>query len=156
MKIKILALALSALALGFSACDDDDDDAIISTHPEKEIDGMSFTGKYQQVNLTTKDTTYTDGALSFAATDSAYVCMVTATVGENDYSYQANVVKTSNGFSFYTTLDGAVDGVIPIGTSGFNGEITNDGEALIQFNRRVGNGLRARINQFTFSNTKWK
>lgn len=155
MKTKILAIALSALALGFSACDDDDDDAIISTHPEKEIDGMSFTGKYQQVNNTTKDTTYTDGTLSFEATDSAYVCKVTAAVGEDVYSYNANVVRTSGGFSFSCYPSDAGDET-PIGDDGFVGTVSNDDEAMLYFERSKRSGKRTVIFLFTFSNTKWK
>lgn len=155
MKIKILATALCAIALGFSACDDDDDDAILSTHPEKEIAGKSFDGVFQQVNGTTKDTTYTDGSLSFEATDTAYVCKVTATVGADAYSYKANVVKTSNGFSFYCYPDDA-GGVTPIGNNGFMGSLSNDDDAMLYFVRTKRSGLRKVIFSFTFSNTKWK
>lgn len=155
MKIKILATALCALALGFTACDDDDDDAILSTHPEKEIAGKSFDGKFQQVNNTTKDTTYVDGSLAFEATDTAYVCKVTATVGEDAYSYKANVIRTSNGFSFYCYPEDAGD-VSPIGNDGFLGTLSNSDDAMLYFERSKRSGKRTVIFKFTFSNTKWK
>lgn len=155
MKIKILVSALCALALGFSACDDDDDDPIISTHPEQAIAGKTFDGKFQQINNTTKDTTYTDGSLAFEATDTAYVCKVTATVGEDAYSYKANVVQTSNGFSFFCYPEDA-GGVTPIGNTGFLGTITNNDDAMLYFERSKRSGKRTVIFIFTFSNTKWK
>lgn len=148
MKIKILATALCAIALGFSACDDDDDDAILSTHPEKEIAGKSFDGVFQQVNTKTNDTTYVDGSVAFAATDSAYVCTVTATVGSNAYSYNANVVKTSNGFLFYNEESS------PISTTGFHGTVVNEDEVTMYFERPVKTGRKTVNNIFTFSNSK--
>lgn len=150
MKIKILALALSALALGFSACDDDDDDAIISTHPEKEIDGMSFTGKLQSVVVQTGDTTYYDGTLAFAATDSAYACTVTISFNDETYSNVANVVKTSNGFSFNNATS------CDLSDTGFSGTISNDGDAQVSFARSVRQGRKVVDSNFIFSNTLWK
>ena len=148
MKIKILAIALSALALGFTACDDDDDDPIISTNPSQEIDGMSFDGTFQMVNTTSNDTTYAAGTLAFAATDSAYACTVTVTVPDKsiDVSSAANVVKTSHGFAFNNSLS------TDISVTGFLGTISNDGEAMIYFEKPVKNGRWTVNTTFLFSN----
>lgn len=149
MKIKILITALCAFALGFSACDDDDDDPILSTHPEQEIAGKEFSGVFQQINTSTKDTTYTEGSVAFAATDTAYVCTVTAKIGSAAYSSVANVVKTSNGILFYNAVSNS------IATTGFNGSIANNDEVTIYFERPVKTGRKTVNNIFTFSNSKW-
>lgn len=149
MKIKILVSALCALALGFSACDDDDDDAILSTHPEKEIAGKSFDGIFQQVNTKTNDTTYVDGVLAFEATDSAYVCNVSVSVGAEVFSANANVVLTSNGFKFYSPVSSKIS------DTGFHGTIANDNDVTIYFERPVVVGRGTVNTLFWFSNSKW-
>lgn len=160
MKIKILATALCALALGFSACDDDDDDAIISNNPSQDINGLSYQGVYQVINSTTKDTTYVKGSVSFASTDEPFVCQVTAVLEGDVSAYNftssgnANVVKTSNGYSFYV-YPTEIGDEKPIGDYGFNGFIENGGETSLYFDKFVRKGLRVTQTAFLFSNTKW-
>lgn len=157
MKRKILASLLCALALGFSACDDDDDDAIISTNPGQAIAGKSFEGKFQVINTKTKDTTYVDGSLSFAAAEAEYACMVSVVCANPaiEQSYVANVVQTSNGFSFSNYPTQIDSDNLPIGNTGFFGWIDNEGSASIYFERFTGKGRNAVTSLFTFSNVNW-
>ncbi len=159
MKRKILASVLCALAIGFSACDDDDDDAIISTSPEKAIAGKSFEGLYQVIDGKTGDTTYVSGSVSFASTDTAYVCKVTAELKGETSSMQftstvlANVVQTSNGFSFYLYPDEVDSSNPPMGDAGFSGLIENEGGCILSFVRSIRNGRKVYATNFTFSDT---
>ncbi len=157
MKRKILASLLCALALGFTACDDDDDDAIISTNPGQAIAGKSFDGKFQVVNTKTSDTTYVDGSLSFSASESEYACLVSVVCANPaiDQSYVANVVQTSNGFSFSNYPSEIDSNNLPIGNTGFFGWLNNDGSASIYFERFTGQGRKAVTSKFTFSNVDW-
>lgn len=161
MKCKILASALCALALGFSACDDDDDDAIISVNPERAIDGKSFDGLYQVIDGKTGDTTYVAGSVSFAKSDTAYVCHVTAVLNGETSAMQftasatANVVQTSNGFSFYVYPDEVDSNNPPLGNSGFSGLIESDGGCILSFVRSIRSGRKLYVTNFTFSNTKF-
>lgn len=159
MKCKILAFALCALALGFSACDDEDDDAIISVNPERAIDGKSFDGLYQVIDGKTGDTTYVAGSVSFAKSDTAYVCHVTAVLNGETSAMQftasatANVVQTSNGFSFYVYPSVIDSNNLPIGKYGFLGLIENDGGCMLSFTRSVRKGVRVYETKFSFSDS---
>ncbi len=161
MKRKILASLLCALAIGFSACDDDDDDAIISTNPELSIDGKAYDGYYQVIDGKTSDTTYVQGSVSFAKSDTAYVCYVTATLnGESSSTNftstsKANLVQTSNGYTFHLYPTEVDSENLPIGKYGFAGEIANSGEVALAFTKSVRKGVKVYETKFTFSNTRF-
>lgn len=162
MKRKLLASLLCALALGFSACDDDDDDAIISTNPELSIAGQSYDGYYQVIDGKTGDTTYVQGSVAFDKSDTAYVCYVTATLnGESSAmnftsTSKANIVQTSNGYSFYLYPTEVDSNNPPIGQYGFNGQIEKSGEVILSFTKSVRKGVRLYETSFLFSNTRFE
>ncbi len=162
MKRKILASLLCALALGFSACDDDDDDAIISTNPELSIAGQSYDGYYRVIDGKTGDTTYVQGSVAFDKSDTAYVCYVTATLNGESSSMnftstaKANLVQTSNGYSFHLYPSEIDSANPPIGNYGFDGQIDKSGEVLLSFTRSVRKGVRLYSTTFLFSNTRFE
>ena len=147
MKKIFYSLIVFATAFcSFSSCDDEKEtEGIINSHPEESAAG-TYTGTF--VIVSNSDTSTIDGSVVLS-TDTAYICNVAVTVGDNDaVSALANIVQHSNGYDLLNSVKN------DIGYAGFEGTISNDGVLALSYYTLVTKGRKQVQTYYNFEGSK--